>query len=101
MEIYIEPQLAQPHLVVIGHLATSEALVRLGNDLGWRVSVLAEIVQHWRQAPLSNTESPISNLELPIAQAPANEVRDPVCIMTVEIATTHFSSKYVQVESMH
>ena len=40
LEIYIEPQLAQPHLVVIGHLATSEALVQLGKDLGWRVSLM-------------------------------------------------------------
>src|SRR5574342_1208018 len=40
LEIYIEPQLAQPHLVVIGHLATAEALVSLGKDLGWRVSLM-------------------------------------------------------------
>ena len=40
LEIYIEPQLAQPHLVVIGHLATAEALVNLGKDLGWRVSLM-------------------------------------------------------------
>jgi xanthine dehydrogenase accessory factor len=40
LEIYIEPQLAQLHLVVIGHLATAEALVRLGKGLGWRISLL-------------------------------------------------------------
>jgi len=40
LEIYIEPQLAQPHLVVVGHLDTAEALVRLGKDLGWRVSLV-------------------------------------------------------------
>ena len=40
LEIYIEPQLAQPHLVVIGHLATAEALVNLGKGLGWRVSIM-------------------------------------------------------------
>jgi xanthine dehydrogenase accessory factor len=40
LEIYIEPQLAQPHLIVIGHLATAEALVNLGKGLGWRVSLL-------------------------------------------------------------
>lgn len=40
LEIYIEPQFAQPHLVVIGHLATAEALVGLGKDLGWRVSLM-------------------------------------------------------------
>ena len=40
LEIYIEPQLAQPHLVVIGHLATAEALVSLGKGLGWRISLM-------------------------------------------------------------
>jgi len=204
LEIYIEPQLAQPHLVVIGHLATAEALVRLGKDLGWRVSlmgldvtrerfpqadklfedldfsklsitkntyvivashgnydedmlvaalqseapyvaliaskkrasailqylnesnltqeqiarlkypagldvgavtpeeialsILAEIIQR-RQLPITNYQSPISNspaatLELPLAAPPAHEARDPVCGMTVEIATAHFTSQY-------
>ena len=40
LEIYIEPQLAQPHLVVIGHLATAEALVSFGKGLSWRVSLM-------------------------------------------------------------
>ena len=40
LEIYIEPQLAQPHLVVIGHLATAEALVHLGKGIGYRISVM-------------------------------------------------------------
>jgi xanthine dehydrogenase accessory factor len=40
LEIYIEPQLAQPHLVVIGHLETAEALVNLGKGLGWRISLM-------------------------------------------------------------
>lgn len=203
LEIYIEPQLAQPHLVVIGHLATAEALVRLGKDLGWRVSlmgldvtrerfpqadrlfedldfsklsitkntyiivashgnydedmlvaalqseapyvaliaskkragailqylnesnltqeqitrlkypagldfgavtpeeialsILAEIIQRRRQSlvsslPISDTSA--STLELPIAQPPVLEARDPVCGMTVEIATAHFTSQY-------
>jgi xanthine dehydrogenase accessory factor len=205
LEIYIEPQLAQPHLVVIGHLATAEALVSLGKDLGWQVSlmglevtperfpdadhtynqldfsqlaiahntyivvashgnydedmlvealqsgapyvaliaskvrseailqylnesnltkeqiarlkypagldigsvtpeeialcILAEIIQRRRQPPVSNL--PLSNssttlgpsLELPMAQNPP-EARDPVCGMTVEIATAHFTSEY-------
>jgi xanthine dehydrogenase accessory factor len=205
LEIYIEPQLAQPHLVVIGHLATAEALVRLGKDMGWRISlmglevtpkrfpqadqcfdhldfsqvtitkksyivvashgnydedmlvaalqsqapyvafiasktrtnavlqylreanltdeqiarlkypagldigsvtpeeialsILAEIVQRHRQLPVTNPQSPVSNslpsnLELPIAAPPAPEALDPVCGMTVEIATAHFMSQY-------
>lgn len=48
LEIYIEPQLAQPHLVVIGHLATAEALVNLGKDMGWRVSLLGMDVTRLR-----------------------------------------------------
>ena len=48
LEIYIEPQLAQPHLLVIGHLATAEALVRLGKDLGWRVSLMGLDVRRER-----------------------------------------------------
>jgi len=200
LEIYIEPQLAQPHLVVIGHLATAEALVSLGKGLGWRVSligldvtrerfpnadhifdeldfsklsitkntyvivashgnydedmlvaalqsdapyvaliaskkrasailhylneanltqeqiarlkypagldfgavtpeeialsILAEIIQRRRQLPITNYQLPISNLELPVAHPPALESLDPVCGMTVEIATAHFISEY-------
>jgi xanthine dehydrogenase accessory factor len=46
LEIYIEPQQSQPHLVVVGHLATAEALVRLGKGLGWRISLLGlEVTQ--------------------------------------------------------
>ena len=198
LEIYIEPQLAQPHLVVIGHLATAEALVKLGKGLGWRISllgldvtrdrfpeadqifdeldftklsitknthivvashgnydedmlvaalqseapyvaliaskkranailqylnesnltpeqiarlkypagldfgavtpeeialsILAEIIQRSRQSPISN--SPISNLELTITQSTILDALDPVCGMTVEIATAHFTSEY-------
>jgi len=40
LEIYIEPQLAQPHLVVVGHLATAEALVKIAKDLDFRVTVM-------------------------------------------------------------
>jgi xanthine dehydrogenase accessory factor len=203
LEIYIEPQLAQPHLVAIGHLATAEALVTLGKDLGWRVSlmgldvtrerfpsadhvfeeldfsklsitkntyivvashgnydedmlvaalqsaapyvaliaskkranailqylneasltkeqiarlkypagldfgavtpeeialsILAEIVQR-RASPTADgldTRPPmVSGLELPVLTPPVLEARDPVCGMTVEIATAHFTSGY-------
>jgi xanthine dehydrogenase accessory factor len=207
LEIYIEPQLAQPHLVVIGHLATAEALVSLGKDLGWRVSlmgldvtrerfpssdfifdaldfsrlsitknthiviashgnydedmlvaalqseasyvalisskkrasailqylneanltqeqiarlkypagldfgavtpeeialsILAEIIQRRRQPPraASNyliSDPPVSTLQLPVTnhELPAEEAIDPVCGMTVEIASAHFTSEY-------
>jgi xanthine dehydrogenase accessory factor len=39
LEIYIDPQLSQPHLLVIGHLATAQALARLAKGLDYRVSV--------------------------------------------------------------
>jgi xanthine dehydrogenase accessory factor len=207
LEIYIEPELAHPHLLVIGHLATAEALVRLGKDMGWHVSlmgldvtrerfpqadrifdhldfsqipitkqthvvvashgnydedmlvaalqseapyvaliaskkrasailqylnesnltqeqiarlkypagldfgavtpeeialsILAEIIQRRRQLPITDyqppreaSDSPASTLELPIAQQRLLEARDPVCGMTVEIATAHFTSQY-------
>jgi xanthine dehydrogenase accessory factor len=201
LEIYIEPQLAQPHLVVIGHLATTEALVSLGKDLGWRISllglevtrerfpdadqvvdeldfqqikisqnsyvvvashgnydedmlvaalqssapyvaliaskkragailqylnesnltqkqiarlkypagldfgavspeeialsILAEIIRRRRQhKDIVQENHPMMNLELPMAQSSVLEAIDPVCGMTVEIATAHFTSEY-------
>jgi len=39
-EIYIEPQLVQPRLVVVGHLATAESLVKLGKAMGYPISVM-------------------------------------------------------------
>lgn len=40
LEIFIEPQLAQPQLLVIGHLATAQALVSVGKTLDFRVTVM-------------------------------------------------------------
>jgi xanthine dehydrogenase accessory factor len=201
LEIYIEPQLAQPHLVVIGHLATAEALVRLGKGLGWRISllgldvtrerfpdadqvvdeldfsqikishnsyvviashgnydedmlvaalqseapyvaliaskkrasailqylnesnltqeqitrlkypagldfgavtpeeialsILAEIIQRRRQHNATVQENSLAaNLQLSMAQSPTLKALDPVCGMTVEIATVHFTSEF-------
>ena len=48
LDIYIEPQLAQPHLVVVGHLATAEALVSLSKGMGWRVSLMGLDVERAR-----------------------------------------------------
>lgn len=41
LEIYLEPHVPKPHLIVVGHLAVSEALVSLGKDLGYRVTVMS------------------------------------------------------------
>jgi xanthine dehydrogenase accessory factor len=40
LEVYIEPHLPAPHLVVIGHLPVAAALVTLGKGLGYRATVL-------------------------------------------------------------
>jgi xanthine dehydrogenase accessory factor len=40
LEIFVEPYLAQPQLVVIGHQAIAQALTSLGKDLGYAVTVL-------------------------------------------------------------
>jgi len=40
LEIYIEPVMFRPHLIVIGHLATAQALARLGKAMDFRVSVV-------------------------------------------------------------
>lgn len=41
LEIYLEPHLPRPNLVVIGHLPVAEALVVLGKDMGYKVSVIS------------------------------------------------------------
>jgi xanthine dehydrogenase accessory factor len=39
LEIYLEPHLAQPHLIVISHQPIAEALTTLGTGLGFAVTV--------------------------------------------------------------
>jgi xanthine dehydrogenase accessory factor len=41
LEIYIEPHLPRPHLVAVGHLPVTEALVNLGKDMGYEVTVVS------------------------------------------------------------
>lgn len=40
LEVYIEPHLPRPHLVVVGHLPIAEALSRLGSALDYDVTVM-------------------------------------------------------------
>ncbi len=40
LDIYLEPHLPKPHLVVVGHLPVAEALVALAGPLGFRVTVM-------------------------------------------------------------
>ncbi len=40
LEIYVEPHLSPPHLLIIGHLPAAEALAVLGKDLGYAVTVM-------------------------------------------------------------
>jgi xanthine dehydrogenase accessory factor len=91
---------------------THEQIARLkypaGLDLGAvtpeeiALSILAEIIQRRRQSSVSNslvsnspassssdvTDAALTNYQLP------TEAHDPVCGMTVEIATARFTSEY-------
>ncbi len=40
LEIYIEPHLPKPQLVIVGHLPVAEALARLGKGMGYAVTVM-------------------------------------------------------------
>jgi xanthine dehydrogenase accessory factor len=40
LEIFIEPQLAQPQLIVMGHLAVAQALAAQGKGLGFHVTAM-------------------------------------------------------------
>ncbi len=42
LEIYLEPYVPQPHLLVIGHQAVAESLANLGRAMDYRVSVMGE-----------------------------------------------------------
>ncbi len=41
LEIYLEPQLTEPHLVIVGHQATAQALVTIGQALGYPATVIS------------------------------------------------------------
>jgi xanthine dehydrogenase accessory factor len=41
LEVYIEPVLPVPHLVVVGRSPMAETLASLGRDLGWRTELVA------------------------------------------------------------
>lgn len=42
LEIFIEPHLAQPHLIVVGHQAVAQALASLAKTLEYTVTVIGE-----------------------------------------------------------
>jgi xanthine dehydrogenase accessory factor len=42
LEIYLEPYLVQPHLIVVGHQAIAEALVRQAKQLDFKVTIIGE-----------------------------------------------------------
>ena len=41
LEIYLEPHLPKPQLIAVGHLPIVEALVNLGKDMGYDVTVMS------------------------------------------------------------
>ncbi len=40
LEIFIEPQTTQPHIILIGHQAIVQALTTMGNELGYSITVM-------------------------------------------------------------
>ena len=66
LEIYLEPQLPRPHLVVVGHLPVTEALVTLGKDLGYTVTAmcLEDAPEGFAQADLVVEHLDFSQLKL-------------------------------------
>src|SRR5260370_37449086 len=42
LDIYIEPVLPKPHIVILGRSPIAQALARLGRVIGYAVSVVAE-----------------------------------------------------------
>jgi xanthine dehydrogenase accessory factor len=48
LEIYLEPHLTQPHLMVVGHQALAEALVIMGKALDYTVTIVGEKVTRER-----------------------------------------------------
>jgi xanthine dehydrogenase accessory factor len=41
LEIYLEPYMPQPHLIIVGHHEITSALVQQGKSLGYRVTVMS------------------------------------------------------------
>ncbi len=52
LEVYLEPHLLRPHLIVVGHLAIAEALIALAKPLDFVVTVMAleDIPESFAQA---------------------------------------------------
>jgi xanthine dehydrogenase accessory factor len=48
LEIYLEPHLTQPHLIVFGHQALAEALVSMGKTLDYAVTVMGDNISRQR-----------------------------------------------------
>ncbi|HXV63401.1 MAG TPA: XdhC family protein [Vicinamibacteria bacterium] len=41
LDIYLEPHVPKPHLIIVGHLPVAEALCSLGKPLGFRVTAMS------------------------------------------------------------
>lgn len=72
MDIYIEPVLTRPRLVILGRSPIAQALARLGKVVGYAVSlVVAEAISHQQSA--FSSQSTISDQLLPISQETVTE----------------------------
>lgn len=86
MEVYLEPELPSPQLVVIGNSPAAETLVRLGEALGWR-SVLVDDGGQVESHPQVTNMSPSLDLD-----ELAVEGRDFVVVAT----QGHYDEKALQ-----
>ena len=69
LEIYLEPYLPPPHLMVVGHHAIADALVTLGTTLDYRVTVIGEGLSRER---FPNGVQVINSLDFSQVQVTAN-----------------------------
>ncbi len=66
LDVYIEPLLPPPQLLVLGHSAVAQALVRLGHTLGYRVLVAdpEASAEHFPEADQCEPSFALENLPL-------------------------------------
>lgn len=69
IEIYLEPYLPQPHLVVVGHHQMTPALVAQGKSLGYRVTVMS--LESLSQ-PLEGVDAMLDNLDFTAVRSDPN-----------------------------
>jgi xanthine dehydrogenase accessory factor len=67
LDIYLEPHMPKPHLVVVGHHPVAEALSTLGSKVGFRVSVMSP---SGTPAQFPNADTFLKDLNMGAIEAP-------------------------------